>query len=44
MKFMIDRKGTIITREDEIIISQTFYEICGRNFKITSSMALFNQG
>lgn len=35
---------TIITREDEIIISQKFYEICGKNFKITSSMALFNQG
>lgn len=44
MRLMIDKKGTIITREDEIIISQKFYEICGRNFKITSSMALFNQG
>lgn len=42
---LIDRKGAIITREDEVIISQNkFYEICGRDFKIMSSMALFDQG
>lgn len=40
---LIDRKRAIITRE--VIINQNkFYEICGKDFKIMSSMALFDQG